>query len=287
MLKHLSILLFVFIGVSTFAQTDSSVHTKKIKPVPPWWVQRFNVAAGVFFPLNNTIVEVGDEAGTFGTTIDFEDDLGFAQSTATFLGSLQWRASRRSKFELNYYYIGRNSTKTLEEDVEFKDTIYPANSIVNASFSTRIFQFSYGYAFLLNPRYEAGLAIGTHIVGVKAGMGSVSNTGSASTETDFNFTAPLPDLGIWGGYAINKKWAVNGSFNYLSLTVNNTTGRILSYNAGFAYGILKNLTASLGYVGLNFKVNTTKDTFKGYFKWGNNGPVLAVHYAFGKNKWRP
>jgi hypothetical protein len=286
MLKYYIFFLFIFINVFSYAQTDTSVPVKKMKPVPPWWVDRFRVSAAVFFPLNNTIVEVGDEDGTFGTTVDLEDDLGLATSTTTFLGGLQWHASRRSKFELNYYYIGRNSTKTLEEDVEFKDTIYPANSKINASFSTGIFQFSYGYALLLNPRYEAGLAIGAHVVGVKVGMGSADNAGSADAETDFNFTAPLPDLGIWGGYAINKQWAVNGAFNYLSLTIGDFTGRILSYNAGVTYSILKNLSASLGYAGLNFKVNGTKDAFKGYFKWGNNGPVLTVHYAFGKNKWQ-
>jgi hypothetical protein len=286
MSKYFAILLFVFIDVSTFAQTDTSVDTKKIKPVPAWWVQRFRVSAGVFFPLNNTIVKVGNEAGTFGTTVDFEDDLGLAQSTVTFLGNLQWRASRRSKFELNYYYVGRNSTKTLEKDIEYKDTVYPANSIVNASFSTGIFQFSYGFALLLNPRYEAGLAIGAHVVRVKTGMSPSHNAGEASTETEFNFIAPLPDIGIWGGYAINKHWAVNGAINYLSLTVDNFSGRILSYNAGITYGILKNLSASVGYTGLNFKVNVTKDDSRGYFEWGNNGPLVAVHYVFGKNKWR-
>ena len=77
-----------------------------------------------------------------------------------------------------------------------------SNTTVNAFTNTAIFQFSYGYAFFLNPRYEAGLAIGAHIVGSKAGMGLTSNGGSASRETDFDFTAPLPDIGIWGGYGL-------------------------------------------------------------------------------------
>ena len=79
MYKYFAILLFVFIDVPTLAQTDTSANTKKIKPAPAWWVQRFRVSAGIFFPLNNTVVKVGDEAGTFGTTVDFEDDLGLAQ----------------------------------------------------------------------------------------------------------------------------------------------------------------------------------------------------------------
>ena len=109
--------------------------------------------------------------------------------------------------------------------------------------------------------------------------------GSISRETDFDFTAPLPDLGIWGGYGINDRWAVNGAFNYLSLTVGDVKGRVLSYNAGVTYDIGKKFSASLIYAGLNFKVDVVKDHFKGYFKWGYNGPALTVNYSFGKNKW--
>ena len=196
---------------------------------------------------------------------------------------MQWRASRRSKFELDYFHLNRNSTHTLQKEIEFKDSTYHVNTTVNAFFNTDIYQFSYGYALFLNPRYEAGLAIGAHIAKVNAGMGLTSGAG---VETDFDFTAPLPDLGVWGGYAINKQWAVNAAFNYLSLTIGDIRGRILSYNAVVTYGILKNLSASLGYTGLNFKVDVTKDQFKGYFKWGYNGPLLTVNYAFGKNKWR-
>jgi len=283
MLKLFAIFQFVFIGIGTFAQSDTSVHIKKIKPVPPWWVERFQISAGLFVPVNNTVVEVGNESGTFGTTIDFENDLGFTKSTATFLGGVQWRASRRSKFALDYFHLSRKSTHTTQKEIEFKDSTYPVNASINAFFSTDIYQFSYGYALFLNPRYEFGLAIGAHIARINAGIGL---SGGAGLKTNFDFTAPLPDLGVWGGYAINKRWAVNASFNYLSLTVGDYRGRILSYNAGITYGILKNLTASLGYTGLNFKVDVTKDHYKGYFKWGYHGPALSVIYAFGKNKWR-
>ena len=283
MLKLFAIFQFVFIGIGTFAQSDTSVHIKKIKPVPPWWVERFQISAGLFVPVNNTVVEVGNESGTFGTTIDFENDLGFTKSTATFLGGVQWRASRRSKFALDYFHLSRKSTHTIQKEIEFKDSTYPVNTSVNAFFSTDIYQFSYGYALLLNPRYEFGLAIGAHVARINAGIGLTSGAGIA---TNFDFTAPLPDLGVWGGYAISKKWAVNASFNYLALTVGDIRGRILSYNASITYLILKNFSASLGYTGLDFKVDVTKDRYKGFFEWGYHGPSLIAKYAFGRNKWR-
>jgi len=276
----------VFIG-SIAAQAGDSVPVKKMKPEPPWWVERFGVSAGLFVPISNTRVEVGNKDGTFGTAIDLEDDLGFNQSTIAFLGGLEWRASRRSKFELNYFQLNRKSTHTLEKDIEFKDTTYHTNTSLGVTTKGAIFQFSYSYAIFLNPRYEAGVAGGVHIVGSKFGMSLASTVaGTINKETDFDFTAPLPDLGIWGGYAINKRWAVKGAFNYLALTIGDYRGRVLSYNAGVMYGILKNLNASLVYAGLNIKVDVTKDHFNGDFKWGYNGPALTANYTFGKNKWR-
>ena len=284
MLKHYIIFLLIVIGGSSYAQTQDSVPVKK-KPVPPWWVKPFNVSAGVFVPLSNTELEVGSEDGSFGTTIDLEDDLGFEQTTFSFVGNLQWRASRRSRFDLNYFQINRKSTHTISKDIEFKDTTFPANSNIKATTNSAIVQFSYGYAFFLNPRFEAGLAIGAHIVGSKVGMGISNIGGSTGKETDYDVTAPLPDLGIWGGYGIAEHWSINGAINYLSLTVGDVKGRILSYNAGFTFDISKSFSASLIYAGLNFKVDVVKDHFKGYFKWGYNGPALTLNYSFGKDKW--
>jgi hypothetical protein len=285
MTKQLIAFVFILLCVSASAQTDTSAAQKKAKPTPPWWVQRFRVSAGMFFTVNNTVIQVGNEDGSHGTTIDFEKDLGFSKSTGTFLGSAQWRASRRSKFELNYYHIDRTSTKTLDKDIVFRDTTFKLNSSVQAFFNTDIFQFSYGYALLLNPKYEVGLSIGAHIVKAKTGIGLNTTLGNVSAEQDFGFTAPLPDIGIWGGYAISKKWAFNGYFNYLALTIGNIKGSLVSYEASVTYKILNNLSASAGYMGLDFKVDANNDKARGYLKWGYNGPSLTVNYSFGRKPW--
>jgi len=285
MTKQLIACVFILACISATAQTDTSAVQKKAKPTPPWWVQRFRVSAGLFFTLNNTVIQVGSEDGDRGTTIDFENDLGFSQSTGTGLGSLQWRASRRSRFDLNYYHIDRTSTKILDKDIEFRDTTFKLNSSVKAFFNTDIFQFAYGYAFLLSPKYEVGLSIGAHIVSAKTGIGLNTTLGSVSAEQDFGFTAPLPDIGVWGGYAISDKWAINGLFNYLSLTVGNIKGSLFSYEGSVTYKILNNLSATAGYMGLDFKVDAKNERSKGYFKWGYNGPSLTVNYSFGRKPW--
>lgn len=275
--------LLIFMAALLLYISPQTIHAQK--PSPPWYVERFKVSAGVFFPVNNTDVQVGTQNGTLGTNIDFEDDLGFKKNTGTFLADLQWRASRRSRFDLSYYRVARKSSYTLQRDITFGDHTYNVDARIDAFFNTDIYRFSYGYAFLLNPKFEAGLLVGAHIVGLDAGIGLSGANVGASVHDNFGVTAPLPDLGIWGGYTFSKKWFINGEVDYFSLKVNDYKGRIIAYNIGIHYQIIKHLDAAVGYTGLNARVDADKERLIGYFKWGYNGPSITATYSFGKKRW--
>lgn len=270
-------LLLLLIALQTQAQKE--------KPTPPWFVERFRVTAGTFFPINNTTITVGNQAGTFGTTIDFEDDLGFSRNTFTFLADVQWRASRRSRFDLSYYRVARNSGHVLDRTLEFGDHVYPVHAAVSSFFNTDIFRFSYGYALYTSPKAEVGLLVGAHIIGADVGISLENGSGSIDLRNDFGFTAPLPDFGIWGGYAITKRWAVNGEFDYFTLTINDISGRILAGSLSVQYLVIPQLSVTAGYTGMNFKVDVEKERLKGYFKWGYNGPSLTASFIFGRKRW--
>jgi hypothetical protein len=278
---------FIFLAciVKCYAQDPDSNPDLSGKKKAPWFVERFRLTAGVFFPVNNTNIQVGVKGGAAGTDIDFEKDLGFNKYQVTFLANFQWRISRRSRINLNYYNIPRSASHTLTRDITFKDTTYHVNASVNSFFNTAIYQFSYGYAIIEKPRYEVGVLIGTHTVGGKAGIALNGTNGGASAETDFGFTAPLPDLGIWGGYSISDRFAVTLDADYLSLTVDNISGRLLAYNLLLLYKLIPKLDLSLGFTGLNFRVDASKKEVEGQFKWGYNGLSIGATYSFGKKSW--
>jgi hypothetical protein len=41
----------------------------------------------------------------------------------------------------------------------------------------------------------------------------------------------------------------------------------------------------VGYTGLNFQVDKTKNEVNGFLRWGYNGPTLAATFSFGKKSW--
>lgn len=257
---------------------------KRPKPTPPWFARRLKVSAGLFIPVNNTEIEVGSQNGNFGTTVDFEDDLGFRKSSSTFLADIQWRASRRSRFDLSFFHLERTTSYQLKKEIEFGDHVYPVDASVNSFFENTIYRFSYGYAFLLDPKYELGLMIGAHILRSNVGISLVGATAELGYKDDFDFTAPLPDVGIWGGYAFTDKLALTGNVSYLSLKINDISGKIISYNLSVMYEVLPNFDLAVGYTGLNFNVDVEKERLQGYFTWGYNGPSLTVSYSFGKKQ---
>jgi hypothetical protein len=282
-MKALAIFIsFLSIVSSGHAQTKDSVSYHK--KIAPWFVERFKLSAGFLYLVNKTNIQVGIN-GTDGTDIDLEKDLGFDKEIGTFLANFQWRISSRSRITLNYYNIKRSSDHTLSKDLTFEDNTYQANASVNTFFNTAIYQFSYGYAILSKPTYEAGLLIGTHIIGAKTGISLNGATTGLATNNNFGFTAPLPDLGIWGGFEFSRRLALNADISYFALTANSNTGRLLAFNLTFTYKLVDQLDLSLGYSGLDFKVNAIKKNVTGNFKWGYNGPALAVNFSFGKKSW--
>jgi hypothetical protein len=288
---HYALLLLLIFTLTVQARSkgstakDSGNSSTDIKTAP-WFVERFRLTGGFFLPISNTDIQIGVNGGRQGTEVDFEKDLGFKSTHGTFLGELQWRITRRSRLGLNYYNIPRNSTYRLDKEINFNGQIYPVDATVKSFFNTAIYQVSYGYAIVSKPKLELGVLVGTHLVGGKVGISLTAENLNKSASNDYGFTAPLPDLGLWGGYAVSNRLALNFDVNYLALTVGEVSGSILTYNLHFIYKIVDKLDLSLGYAGLNFSVDVVKPDAEAHFDWGYNGPALGLTYTFGKKTWK-
>ncbi|MBK0370341.1 hypothetical protein [Flavobacterium agrisoli] len=248
-----------------------------------WLNHRYTIKLGAYFPLNTTVVKVGNESGNIGTEIDFAKDLGFSNYSTSFVADLNWRISRRSSLGFEYFHLNRSATKTLEKDIEFGDNTYNVNARVSSFFDSQILRVSYGYSFISKPKFEAGALIGAHVLFTDVGMRLETSSGSgAEIKDNFDFVAPLPDIGLWGNIAIAKNLDLFLNGNYFYIEVGDYSGRIFSYSAAFSYNVHRNIDIELGYTGLNFKVDMEKERLNGFLKWGYNGPALKVAYVFGR-----
>ncbi|WP_053990163.1 hypothetical protein [Mangrovimonas sp. TPBH4] len=266
---------------STVDAPEQALYTDQSVAYPDWRLKRFKISAGLFFPWNDTEVRVGStNFDDFGTTINLEDDLGFEKTTFSFFANAEWRISRRSRLALDFFYLNRKSTYTLEEEIEFGDNVYPVDANLEAYFNMNIYRLYYSYTIFAKPKYEIGALIGAHVlftdVGIKADSGNVE----AELNDSFDFIAPVPDIGVWFDILLSQRFSLYTNINYLGLTIDNIKGRIFSSNATLAYQLYKGLSLKAGFTSLDIKVETTRKHLDGYFKWGYNGPTFTVNYAF-------
>lgn len=251
----------------------------------PWFVDRFKISAGLFAATTTTAINLGGNTGSTGTDVDFEKDLGLKRDVQTFLGNFQWRISRRWRFDFSYYQLNRSSNFTIQRSFDFGNHSYTMNTNVNSYFNTSIYRVSWGYAILAKPTAELGVLLGAHTLQTSLGVGLSAGGAGVAYSDNFNFTAPLPDLGIWGGWALNKSWALNGEFDYLSVTAGNIKGEIVGYNASLQYKATKHLDLALGYTGFNFTIDAKSNNQNGHIGWGYHGPSISADFRFGHNKW--
>lgn len=287
-------LLWIPLKAQTLAENNSSESVTTFKTENedfqdsysddlPWHARRFKVTAGAFFPVNNTEVEVGSNNGNFGNLIDFEKDLGFNKSSVSFMGTFEWRISRRSRLGAEYYYLSRSATKTLQREIEFGDHIYPVDATVSAFMDNHIARITYSYAFISKPKYEIGALIGAHVLFGDVGMRLEGATIDAEYKDNFDFTAPLPDIGLWGEFVLGRKVGLYANINYFAIKINDFDGRLLSYNLSVLYNVYQNFSLTAGYTGLNIRVDVEKERLNGFFKWGYNGPTITATYSFGNH----
>lgn len=250
----------------------------------PWFVERLKVTGGYFLPFQSTGVQVS-ESEFLGTEVNLEDDLGFNDHIHSFNAGLQWRASARSRFDFSYNRLHRSATHQLQKTIRFGENVYQVNAETDAYFNADIFRLTYGYAILQGPRYEAGLMAGVHVIRTDMGIALTSKEQGVDVKDDYDVTAPLPNVGIWGGYAITPRLAVNGDVSYMSLTVDDVHGDILTGNIQLTYNIAKGFSAALGYSGTRVQMDGERNGLLGDVDWRYHGPSLSVSYAFGNKRW--
>jgi hypothetical protein len=270
--------------LNTLKDQDST-KAKAVRDVP-WYVDRYRISLGFYAGNNNTNIQLNSTSGNIGTEIDFENDLGFNSYSSSIFADFHWRSTSRSRFLLGYYNLRRDTNKKLEKKIEFGDNPYEIGVDIYSYFNAAIYRFSYGYAIFSKPKYEVGLSIGTHIINMEAGIGIKGANISTEVNDNFGVTAPLPDFGIWGGYAFSERFALNAEFDYFAITIGNIKGQVVSYNISATYKLSKHFNITGAFNSLNTNVDRSGDLAYAKVEWGNNGFSLRAAYTFGNKKWK-
>lgn len=244
--------------------------------------ETFSVSLGGFLAgVKSDISISGSEMG-LGIKINLEDALGLSTSTFAFRGEAEYNfgSKRRSHIRMSYFGLIRNSTKTLETEVEIGNSVFPIGTELSSKFNLHIIRGLYDYAFFKDERISLGVSGGLYILPVnfELGAGDVIQEGAA-------FVAPLPVIGVRNAILITPKIAIKQSVEVLYIKISNYQGSISDLNIWLEYNPFKHLGLGLGYNTFQLNFNSIQSAgnnrdFNGSIETGYSGLLFYGRYFF-------
>jgi hypothetical protein len=243
--------------------------------VHPELTDRYSLEAGAFFAKAKTTAHLNSSAGGTGTSVSFENLLGMEDSktNAVLLGKI--RFGDKWRVEAGYVGLDRSGSRAIGSPITWGNNTYPAGTTVSSEFKSDTFRISAGYSFWKDAKSEFGVALGLHTTQFEA---SLSAAGTATAKGDV--LAPLPTLGVYGGYAFTPNWMLTGRVDMFSLNYDQYDGSLVDALVKIDYRFHRNFGVGLGYRYVDYDLSLGKSSFNGGVQYRYSGPVLSVTGSF-------
>lgn len=244
MSKHRSFLAAILLALSGASAGESN------DPVSSIWDGTFQLRVGVFFPDLDSSIRIDSEFGRIGDGLDFERDLGMAESKSTLYGGASWRFAAKHILEWEFFDLGRSGLTTVQRSWDIGDTTILANGQIASTFNVRINRLTYRYRFFENSRTNMNLMAGLHGMRVNA---SLALSGNLIVDGEPVFVLPdepdvevektklpLPHFGLGINYAFKPQLIGYAMAKGFALEIGDTYGRLIEANVGVQYQMKKN-----------------------------------------------
>lgn len=244
---------------------------------------RYWVEASAYWPNIDTTVNISSNNGRHGTDIDVESDLNLRdrKTLPAFLAGA--RIGDRFTVIGEYYGLDRSGSASVTRDITFDDVVYPAGARVDSSFKSDVYRVAVGYSFIRRENMELGAAIGLHATSFEAKLSGEGQVGDLPTQTqrrNRDLLAPMPTIGVFGGYQVTPRLTVSGRADYMSLSAGKYDGSILNAEARATYRVWKNVGVGAMYRYVDYDFAMEKTRWTGQLDYKFSGPALMLQAAF-------
>jgi hypothetical protein len=237
------------------------------------------IGLGTFYAAKtSTTAQLDSQSLGVGTVVDLQNTLGMADNAWGPDAEFRWRMSEHWRLEVNYFYISETGSKTIDQDIQWGDVIYPVSAQVTSKLNFGDLRTSVGYSFYKTSDKELGVGLGLHWLWWQASLSSQTQ----GTEGG-DLLAPLPVLSIYGGFALNEQWSVSARVDEFSLTYQQYHGGITSLAFNLLYQPFRHVGFGVGYTGLFLNFSATSSgagSFQGKLNQNLQGPSFYVTASF-------
>ena len=264
------------------AQTTTTTTTSD--PPKNLLTRQFTLIAGGFFSFSNTDISVNNKnTGGSGTNINMEDDLGLDEFEATPFVEARWRITPHHRVEFGLFPLDRDGSATAETELIIDDLVVPIGARVDSKLDLVLGRITYGYSFINDGKKEAGVMIGAHVVSVDYNVSLAASIGDTTTDVTSageEVTAPLPHIGVMGGYAFNDNLILDGRLVGFYLSISDYTGWLLEAETKLTYMIWDNVGIGLGARYFRFNLEADTSDIDGELDFSFIGPTAFAVVTF-------
>jgi hypothetical protein len=240
---------------------------------------RVRLSLGIMRVSSSTLVQVDSNAGTPGTLINAEDDLGLDSSNIEPDVQAMVRVGERQRLTFDFFTLDRSATKTLQgQPIVFGDVVLQTGDPVQSTLNLRTFGFAYGYSFWHSETLEFAATLGINDTDINSSVRVQTQTSHVFQREDA--AGPFPTLGLDGTWVVSKRFYFAGRAQYLQVHLHNLEGSLGMYELDALYRFRPNVSFGVGYTALKADLDSTKTTHAGFFDFDTNGPEIFVRVAF-------
>lgn len=238
--KTTSLTFVAFVVFSGMAVADDAVR-QNVRPT--YWLD-----VGMFFPERTLSFEAGlDSDGARG--VDFHKALGLEEHDEVVAANFRWRFGDKWSVSGQYFQVSAQATALLNEDLEWNDMVFGSGSSVRASSDLVLMRVMFGRSFTVSEHTDFGIGAGVHWLAIGAAISGdiLVDDGVQFSREGVSAEAPLPNVGAWYNRALSDRWAIRARADWISASVDEYSGRLLNFKAGFDYRVGRNFGVGIAY----------------------------------------
>ncbi len=230
----------------TEPQTEPQVQ------VHPLLTAKYIFSAGIFFPEKQIELSARGATNFASRGIDFDESVRGSESENVGLYQLRWNFGEKWWVEGEFFNTDTDNTYTLDKDVSWQDLTFKAGSFARLGTDMELARVFFGREFLRDrPRDKLAFGIGLHWVELEAFVEGQIETNVGDTEfarADAGTGFPLPNLGMTYMRSLSPRWALRTRVDWLSLSLDEYSGRLWNANIAINFAITRNIGAELSYM---------------------------------------
>jgi hypothetical protein len=224
--------------------------------------------------------------GETGTTISFENDLGFTKTHTTYFFDGGWRITDRHRLYFSFVNATRDATKAgISEPITIRGTTFQVGANVQAFIDTSYFTIDYGFALVKNDKADVVATIGLSSYKVHTGMGlelqaTTGGSISRNLETDATSRTNYPVPGVQMQFMVHPRVKIVGDTRLIKATLNGVTASSVDGRGGVEFPLSSHVGFGGAYYFNRVLQERSSDTFSGKLIYSFHGPQFygLVHF---------